>query len=70
VLERLRQGDSGTANVVVLSNWNRKAVDLLSQAGIHVVVIDAPLEIAEIRREGSLDILLQTLQSLPNSAGN
>lgn len=37
-IERLASDESG--NVVIVSNWNRKAIDLLTSAGIHVVIRD------------------------------
>ena len=36
VVERLASDENG--KVVIVSNWNRKAIDLLTSAGIHVVV--------------------------------
>jgi sulfate adenylyltransferase large subunit len=57
MLEVLKRGGLQTQNVAVLSHWNRKAVDLLSQGGMHVVVIDAPPEIQDITHD-SLELLL------------
>ena len=38
LLEHYASAESG--NVVIVSNWNRKAIDLLTSAGIHVVIRD------------------------------
>ena len=43
-------------DLALLSTWNAKAVDLLSDAGIHVIVVDAPPEIQQISREHNLDV--------------
>ena len=64
LLEVLKRASLQTQNLAVLSNWNRKAVDLLSQAGMHVLVIDAPPEVQDITRH-SLDRLLDEIQLSP-----
>ena len=46
-------------HVVVLSNWNRKAVELLSGAGFDVLLLDAPSGIGENLPEGEILALLQ-----------
>jgi hypothetical protein len=46
-------------HVVVLSNWNRKAVELLSGAGFDVLLLDAPSGIGEKLPEGEILALLQ-----------
>src|SRR5581483_11880114 len=38
LLEHYASAESG--NVVIVSNWNRKAIDLLTSSGIHVVIRD------------------------------
>jgi len=63
VLARLRDGHWPTQNVAVLSNWNSKAINLLSHAGIHVIVIDAPLEKEELRSEDRLERLVEIISS-------
>ena len=63
VLARLRDGHWPTQNVAVLSNWNSKAINLLSHAGIHVIVIDAPWEKEELRSEDRLERLVEIISS-------
>ncbi|HVH89455.1 MAG TPA: GTP-binding protein, partial [Terriglobales bacterium] len=46
VLQNFVDGTTGT-NVVILSNWNARAVELLMNAGIHVVVLAKPPQHAE-----------------------
>jgi sulfate adenylyltransferase large subunit len=61
-LERFANGGP-EVDTVILSNWNTRAVDLLVNAGIHVVVLDESPRVSGMRYQfGTVEELLSILQ--------
>lgn len=62
LLERFANGGR-EVDTVILSNWNTRAVDLLVNAGIHVVVLDESPRVSGMQYQfGTVEELLSILQ--------